>query len=33
MNTQTTNDRCTYFAALYAAMAGFVPSCVIEKTG
>jgi hypothetical protein len=32
MNTQTTSNRRTLSAAIYAAMAGFAPSYVI-KTG
>jgi hypothetical protein len=33
MNTRTSSNRRTDSAAIYAAMAGFVPSCVIKKTG
>jgi hypothetical protein len=33
MNTRMTNNRRTDSAAIYAAMAGFVPSCAIKKTG
>jgi hypothetical protein len=33
MNKPTTSDRRVLSAAIYAAMAGRVPSCVIKKTG
>jgi hypothetical protein len=33
MNTQTISNRRTLAAAIYAAMAGFLPSCVIKTTG
>jgi hypothetical protein len=33
MKTQMTSNRRTLAAAIYAAIAGFVPSCAIKKTG
>jgi hypothetical protein len=33
MNMQSTNNRRSLAAAISAAKAGFVPSCVIKKTG
>jgi hypothetical protein len=33
MNKQPTSNRRVLSAAIYAAMAGLVPSCVIKKIG
>jgi hypothetical protein len=33
MKTRTTSNQCTLAAAIYAAIAGFGPSCAIKKTG